>query len=1095
MQFNFRSISRNLFLVLFSSLVFIAAASAQQTNGTIAGSVVDATGAAITNATVTATSLETNDVRRSATSKVGSYRIESVSPGAYRIVVTAPSFAKSTIDRTVVNASVVTSVNVTLMAGSASVAVEVNTNDVALLNTESGEISETLSPVELNNLPIQDANPYSLVFTLPGVSHLNAEDFTNGTAFAGSGVRPRSNNYLIEGVDNNDQGIHGQAFQPENIEAYDETTFLMNSFPAEYGRGGTVANLLLKSGTNNFHGAVYERIENSSFDAKDKADILNQLEKAKYRENIFGFRIGGPVLRDRLFFFVSNQWDRYRTTANLGVLTVPTAVGYATLKSLFGDSNPRVNNLVTAYGGLVGTNPIYAESIDLGPDPNCEGECADRGTVDFAGVQRSLSSLENSRELEATSDFIISDKDKLRARFIQAPLTIPYDTTNFPTQLPGFDTEQSGTTYNAGLTETHIFSPNLLNELRLAWSRIGFAFALRPDTLANPLATQPAVDITNITGYGIPSGTVPQGRFQNTYQLQDAVSLTRGTHSLKFGFDIEDQRIKDQIPFDYYGTIPYSDSETSDTADQYTAFANYIDDFGGTESNNASTITFGNPTARPEIWVQNYFAEDSWKIRPNLTFEYGVRYEYDGTPLNYLPNPGFNSANPTAFPGGVPQIAQKTNLAPRLGLNWGITNQTVLSAGFGMFYDHLFTNIIDNIQGSSPNAAAKAVYTSTSGRGTPNWSQSLQVCPTCGITSESPLATDTSNVASQDLKNPLTYQYNLRIQQQMPGAMALSIAYVGARTEHNYATTEFNPFLPSGDRLFSTRGRIIREDNTGDANYNALEAELQHRTRNGLTFRGAYTWSKAMDDSSEIFTDASGSQISGYAELQYPAPRGREYSPSAFDHRNILTGSIVYQPPIWHAEGVARIAAAIVNDWTLSSVAYFQSGQPLNVEIGYDWNGDGIGNDRPILGNANAPIDTWAIQGDDFFDVAPGTLCDGGYFWDTNDDCHVVKASDVHWIASHFGTTQNTVSRNALVTDHTINADLGIGRSFKTFEHQDFLFRAEAFNVFNHGNTGNYNADLITGIFAPGYGTNTFGNKDITVAGHRNLRFYVRYQF
>jgi hypothetical protein len=247
-----------------------------------------------------------------------------------------------------------------------------------------------------------------------------------------------------------------------------------------------------------------------------------------------------------------------------------------------------------------------------------------------------------------------------------------------------------------------------------------------------------------------------------------------------------------------------------------------------------------------------------------------------------------------------------------------------------------------------------------------------------------------------------------------------------------------------------------------------------------------------LDDGSEEFTSGN---LSTYSEEQYPAPRGREYANSAFDHRNIVTGSVVYQIPTWHAEGAARVAGAIVNGWTFGAVSNFQSGNPINVEIGYDWNGDGIGNDRPILSNPKAPLATWAIKGEDFFDVNPGTLCDGAYFWDTNDDCHVVQASDVHWITSNFYTTQNTVGRNSLTTDHMINTDVSIGRSFKTFEKQDFLFRAEAFDVFNHGNTGNYNASLVTGTFAPGFGTDTFGVKDITASGHRNLRFYVRYEF
>ncbi len=530
-------------------------ALAQATNGTIAGSVVDKSQAAIIGAKVTITSLTTGETRTAVTNSVGVFRIESVSPGHYRVDVTADTFAKTSVADAAVSASVVTSVNVALTIGSEATTVEVSADSVAALKTDNGELSETLSTVEVNNLPIPSLNPYQLATTLPGVTTVTGADFTNGTSFSVNGNRPRDNNFLIEGVDNNDQGIHGQAFQPNNVEAVQEITFLLDSFGAEYGRGGSVSNLVFRGGSNQFHGAAYERLLNSSLDGTDKADVLNQTPKVKSRENIFGFRIGGPIIRDRLFFFVSNQWDKFRSTANLGILTLPTAAGYTTLQAY--SSLPQVANLLKSYGSLRGTNALYANTLSLGNDPITG---ASRGTVAVAGVQRQLGNNTNSRELEATSDFIASSNDKFRFRFIQSPYNAPYDVANFNSQLPGFDTNQDGTTYNAGIAYTHIFSPTMLNELRPAWSRIGFTFGLTASTYANPLALAPGIGITGITGYGIPT-SVPQGRFQNTYQqLEDALSWTKGKHSMKFGFDIEDQRIKDAIPFNFYGSIGYTTS-------------------------------------------------------------------------------------------------------------------------------------------------------------------------------------------------------------------------------------------------------------------------------------------------------------------------------------------------------------------------------------------------------------------------------------------------------------------------------------------------------------------------------------------------------
>jgi len=365
-----------------------------------------------------------------------------------------------------------------------------------------------------------------------------------------------------------------------------------------------------------------------------------------------------------------------------------------------------------------------------------------------------------------------------------------------------------------------------------------------------------------------------------------------------------------------------------------------------------------------------------------------------------------------------------------------------------------------------------------------------------------PGPTDTANVIAPNLKDPLVYQYNLRIQQEIPGSLVAAAEYVGNRAQHEYTTEEWNPLINGGSRrLVANRGRIILQDNQGDSNYNSVQFELQKKQRHGASLRAAYTYSKALDDGSEIFTD-SGPNGSTYAEIQR-TPRGREYANSLFDHRHRVVVSGIYQVPTWHADSGMRVAASIVNGFTFSGVTSFQSGQPVNPEIGYDWNADGISNDRPILLTKNAPITNWAVRGDDFFGLPAGTLCDGPRFWATNDPCQVVSAANTHWVTSPFGTTANTVARNYLTSDHTSNTNFTVDRSFKTFEHQAFSIRAEAFNVFNQGNTGSFNANLITGVPFNGTdatgavytGSVTFANKAQTTAGGRTLRFFARYEF
>jgi hypothetical protein len=1079
---RFKGLSATLFLFF----VLVCVSVAQSPQGTIAGTITDATGAAISGASVTATSTATNQSRSVKTNGEGAYRIEAVLPGEYKVEGSGPSFGNTTAT-VQVTSSVVTSVNLTLQAGSATTSIDISETG-ELLRTESGELSNTISAMEVATLPVNNLNPYALATTLPGVSMVNTVDVTNGTSYSVNGSRPRDNNFLIEGVDNNDQGIHGQAFQPQNLEAVQDVTFLLSSFAAEYGHGGSVSNLIYKSGTNRFHGAVWDRLYNSSLNATDHNDVLNDNPKNKSRENIYGFRIGGPILRDRAFFFVSGQWDHLRETANLGVLTLPTDAGFAKLSQY--SSNPRVANLLAAYGSLRGTNPNFARTLQLGKDPLTG---LDRGGVAFAGVQRSLGSATNSYEIVSKVDFTLRPADKFQFRYIHAPQNTPYDTGNFPNQLPGFDTTQYGTVDNAGITETHIFSPSLLNELRLSWSRIGFTFDLRPETYKNPLALAPTISITNITGYGIPAGTVPQGRTQNTYVLQDSVSWNHGKHFFKVGFDVSDIRIKDQVPFNYYGTIAYRDAPAAG----YTSLGNYLDDFGGTPTNATATIQFGNPVARPEIWSQNYYAQDTWKMLPNLSMDFGVRYEYNGTPFNYLGYPGFNSADPACFPCNVKQQADTNNIAPRIGFNYSpiIGGKTVISGGFGLFYDHVFSNIIDNIQGSSPNAAAKNVISANTGRGTAAWSGAI-----ARIANKNPLPTDTSNVITSNLLDPENFQWNLRVQQQLPAAFVVSVAYVGNRGVHQYATTEFNQLVPgsSSRRLIvPTRGRIIREDNSNDSMYHAGQVQLEHKTAHGLTMRGAYTYSKMLDTGSEIFTS---SNWSTYGERQYPNPRRYEWGPSAFDLRNVFSLTWIYNPPIWHADGGAKFAAAIVNNWTLSGIGSWASGTPVNRQIGYDFNGDGITNDRPQIANPSAPINTWAIHGDDFFNVPAGTYCDGAYAFQTDDDCHVVTLDKVHWVTEPYATQGTNISRNSTYAPRNTVWDMSVQRDFKLKEIHVISFRAESFNIFNHALTNQsgfpVNASLATGAIPyPALGNNTFLNYGLTNSGGRTLRFLLRYSF
>jgi Carboxypeptidase regulatory-like domain len=1088
----------------------VGVALGQTSNGTIVGTVTDVSGAAVVGATVSAASVETGAIRTVISGPNGEYRIESLLPGTYKVTGTAAGFSTEVLDNLVLPSSSVITATIQLKVGATSDKVEI-TADNTLLNTDNAEISGTINTEEVSSLPIASQNPYELALTLPGVAMAPTYySFTEGVALQVGGGRPRSNNYLIEGQDNNDAGITGQGLQPSNIEAVSEVRVLENAYTAEFGHGsGSVSNLIFKSGTNKFHGSVYERLQNSSLDTVDKQDHFFDSTPTLSRENQPGFTIGGPVKHDKIFFFASYAWDYFRSTANLTALQLPTTAGLATLKAL--PSNPHLSNLLTAYGSLVGVvNPNdQVAPIALGPDPVTG---IDRGTVEMGLVRRNLGADTNAPEVDLKGDILLSQKDTLSLRYIRNSFLAPVDVFNNPSQLPGFDSDQNGVSYNAGIVETHTFSPNVVNEFRASFGHIGFIFALPAATTSNPLYNQPAVTITGTNGYGIPAG-YPQGRSHDTYQFQDSVSWTHGKNSVKVGADIADIRVEDAVPFNFYGALSYADDKQQSTVNgqsvTYSGLANLIDDFSGPSTQ--VTQDFGSPTALPRLISQNYFAQDTYRATPTLSIDLGLRYEYNGAPFNArgTPYPGIDLNNPgcnPVAPGTTCNTKQQSDFGdwgPRVGVAYSPETfghyKTVFRAGFGIFYDSLFTNIIDNIQATFPNAASAVINadTTVNPRGTSAWAEQF-----ANLT-HMPDPSDLSEPIVDNLKMPRTLHYNFSIQQELPGSTALNISYVGERGERLFANELPNHFVNqyfSGDYVIPGRGEIEIRDNSGDSNYNGLWVELDHKFNHQFLFRGSYTYSHSLDDSSEVFSAGTQSTLPTTA---FPTNRGlTEYANSAYDHRQRLSLAYVWSPSVWHTQGAMKIAGAVVNHWEISGITQFQSGSPENVEDGFDVNGDGVANDRPRVSNPKAPLATYAVD-DSWFGGTDGGLCSGPSFYYTNNNCETVTPDSVHWIVAGIGTRSPLqVGRNSLTGPGFQQWDMNISRTIPLHERFNLDFRGEFFNIFNHGEAANgstqENTNLGTGITTDAFfngGTNTFADPGPTVVGHRHIRLFFKFSF
>jgi hypothetical protein len=1089
-------------LLVVLALALAGTLSAQTTKGTIAGVVTDAQGLVVSGATVTASAADGGDIRSTTTGSNGEYRIEALNLGKYTVNVKAKGFAETIVKEVVVNASVITSTNVELKiaGGVETVTVEAGAETI---QTESGELSKTIPQVDVKDLPYSSLNPYQLALTLPGVNTIADRDSsTNGVGFSVNGLRPRANNFLIDGFDNNDNGITGQAFQPQNTEAVQEVTFLTNAYSPEFGRGGgSVSNLTFRSGSNGFHGAAWEQYKGASLNAVSAEDRLGGLTRpAQFVENIFGFRIGGPVLKNKLFFFGSAQWDHFHGVPAVPTLSMPTEAGFQTLAAL-GNSNADL--MTAALGNLRAPSPQGNISIgargELCPASAVNattGQCQ----VEWGYFRRNDIGINTSHEWTGRADYNVAN-DSFFVRYTDSYNSSSPDLFANPGSLPYTDTEQHGPSRILGVMWAHTFSPTVLNELRFSAQQIEFGFYPTAATSANPMAHLPTITLANSFDFfwgGFEQAAFPQSRGHKTFQFQDAVSFTRGTHTVKIGADLAILLVKDQFPFNADGTINVSGKGTcvNDTA-SYTCtdLENYLDGFLGPSGSLGRN--WGNPSQAVPTNHQAYYFQDSWKFRPNFTLDYGVRYEYQPPdPSNVLAYPGLDRKTiaTAAFPSRMDVKPDRNNFGPRLGFAYtprfwqGVfgENKTVLRGGYGMFYDVFFTNISNNTAGSSPNAIGVSKSqgcTGCSGRG---WANPLGFLA-LPAPLPNPLATSTS--VDNRLVNPLTHQWNISVQRELPSSLKAEVAYVGTRGEHLWVNEQLNPLIDGDLRTYTNRGSVVIRGNRADSIYHGLQTSVTRQVGN-FALRGSYTYSKAIDNGSDVFVTSGGA-----SRWQNVLDPRSDRGPSAFNRTHRAVISYTYEVPFKN-NGVLKYLA---DGWFTSGVVSFQSGVPETIYTGgYDQNGDGEPyNDRPNWGNPKAPLNYSA----DCNSVGSGCITgigqdDGsGQLVDWNSGApgsfnqfrYIVTLSPVYGGAKF---VNGNVSRNNFTYPGRQDWSLSLGKRFMMPYREGHLleFRMDLFNAFNHANLGvnNLNGDIDSANFL---------NMPLTASGGRTVSLWAKYSF
>jgi Carboxypeptidase regulatory-like domain len=1052
-------VSFKLLAIALVTLAVAASAFGQTSKGFFVGNISDQNGAVVAGAVVKITNAATGVTRVTTSTAEGGFRIDAIDPGTYRIEISQAGFKTITRDGLIISAAQTTSANFLLEVGTQTEMVVVTSGSEITLQSQDGARVNTLSKREITDLPTPALNPANIVFTLPGVIDPGplAGGFVQGTEFSVNGLRARANNQLIDGLDNNDNAVAGQSYIPILRDGYSQVAVLQSDYSAEFGRaGGAIVNVVTRSGSNEFHGSAYDVINNSAFNSLTASQRADGTKKPVVTENTFGFSLGGPIKKDRLFFFGTYQRDLFRSGTD-ATLRVPTADGFAKLRALFpAGTNPNLDRYLNIVGNLRGQREISSVALGGG-----------RPDIDFGEANISSTQPVTDDQFLTRVDWTPTLKDSLSFRYVYDKQAF---NNQFPTvasggsPFPGFEVDVPSLVQNFYFNYTRNLSTRLVNEARFGYGRFDVTFGARdPEIQASgPLFTFSGAGLgQGITSIGLPF-IFPQGRLFNNYQIQDTLSYNAGNHTWRFGADLNIQRASQAIPFNSRGTLTFAGGGG------FNAFGNFVDQFSGRGAGGAS-IQFGSPVIVPNAFYQNYFVEDAWRVKPNLTLTLGLRYENYGTPFNTIPFPAF-----AGFDKAVDAVARQqrdnNNFAPRFSFAYSPQfgkklfgeNKTVIRGGFAVNYDFFFNNILANTAATVPNTFGVTNFGASldpgvNPRGIANFGAGS--LPTTGT--PDPLAT--INTIPTNLVNPQTYVYNLGIQRELPFKLIGDVAYVGSRGTRLFINEQLNPGVGGFDtliRAFPNRGSVVARTNGGDSTYNSLQARLDRGFSGGLLMRLSYTYSKSIDDvNSEVFVTTGGSSVGSD-----PNNRRTDRSVSSFDVPHRFVATFIYDLPSLGRSGFVH---NVLGGYSVAGTYRIQSGNVQSPFVGgIDLNGDGSAtNDRPQVSNPNAPANSVAIS--NFF---TGLESDTG-FTDLNgnpvDPANVRFQVDQKFRSSLAG-------RNILRGPKQNRLDLSLTKTinlgFTPLENDRFEIRFDYFNALN------------TPQFAPGTG-------DVTDTTFNDFRF------
>jgi Carboxypeptidase regulatory-like domain/TonB dependent receptor len=1012
-------------LLLFILMLGTAWSANAQSTATLQGTVTDPAGASVPNAKIVVTNEATGVQSETVSDSAGAYLFPSLSIGNYKLEISASGFKKVALAGLKLDVATAVTQNVQLKVGEATESIEI-VADAPLIDTVTTSVGQVINDKTVQEIPLNGRHFTDLSLLTPGTVTPPANGFLSaplrGQGSFGintAGQREDTTNWLVNGINLNDPVQNQITFQPP-IDTLAEYKIDNSSFPAEYGRNsGAIVNLATRSGTSEYHGELFEFFRNNALDARNFFNTSAQGPQAPYKKNDFGADFGGPIVKNKVFFFVAYEGIRQHQNITAST-TVPSQNQRATVTS------PAVTSLLAL---LPPAN--FHQKTDVSTAP-----------ADFTGFTGGAVANVSLNQGSGDLDIELRQQDRIHAYYVvqkdlrQEPL--------FPTVLdtiPGFGDTRDGFRQLLTVSEDHTFSASLANTVRLGYNRIHLTFL--PNALLDPAAfniTLPAgapvasglpdIQVAGTLFFGGPNAE-PQGRGDTTVVLNDTLSWLKGRHSFAFGGEI--RRAYNNNIAENVGTFAF------------TTFANFLND-------RASSFTTQLGAGNDKILQPSYdgFAQDTFKWKPNFTINLGLRYAWNSTPSEAAGRfTNFDPATGTLISTPQPYHTNNKNFQPRVGFAWDPfkDGKTSVRAAYAILTQDPTTNTVSGLSSNPPFALPiTAAPTATTPLTLENPSSGVKA-PSLGPFAINPNFND---AYSQD--------WNLTIQRQMTASLGVEVAYVGVKGTHLQLNENINqPFVTNGfygsTRPFPTlpqtspvlpaqcvattsnpKGCTLNNFNqvnsVGNSNYNALWVKADKHFSHGLQFLATYTYAKALDYNS-LSTGESLVLQNAYN------PRG-DYGLSEYDVRHRFVVSGFYELPFK--------ANRLVSGWQVGLVQQAQTGSPLTPSLTINPSPSIPLTVRPdLIGNVQTTGNPSQYFANKAVFVSP---CVPAVAPATLPTCH-----------------PGTLGRNAITGPGFVDSDFSITKNTKINERFNLQFRSEFFDIFNHPNFGNPVLTLTSSSF------------------------------